>query len=112
MEVLLAGPTQCFFCLTCLTVRTSFNMWKEEIEQFFGAAEDLPKDYNDEFKVFAETLMARNNVAAPTNPKEALELYMFLLSKIEEYSSLNDCIYFNPSPPFEKLPGFPGYLPL
>ena len=59
----------------------------EEVQEFRGVVDSAPfADYSTEFKEFPEYLMEEDGLEPPSNPTEALNLYTYLLQKIEEYS--------------------------
>ena len=59
----------------------------EEVREFRGVVDSAPfADYSTEFKEFPEYLMEEDGLEPPSNPTEALNLYTYLLQKIEEYS--------------------------
>ena len=61
----------------------------EEVQEFRGIVGSAPfAGYSMEFKEFAEYLMEEDGLEPPSNPTEALNLYTYLLQKIEEYSQL------------------------
>ena len=59
---------------------------KEEIEEFDSVIGELPSDFTTEFSAFARTVIPNNGIKIPKNPSEALNLYLFLLEKIDQYS--------------------------
>ena len=59
---------------------------KEEIEEFDSVIGELPSDFTPEFLAFARTVIPNNGIKIPKNPSEALNLYLFLLEKIDQYS--------------------------
>ena len=59
---------------------------KEEIEEFDSVIGELPSDFTPEFSAFARTVIPNNGIKIPKNPSEALNLYLFLLEKIDQYS--------------------------
>lgn len=63
------------------------NVDADEIEQFYPCVtHNTVEDVSPEFKEFAQTLMQQNGWDFPNVVSDALRLYMYLLSKIEQYS--------------------------
>ena len=59
---------------------------KEEIEEFESVIGELPSDFMLEFSAFARTVIPNNRIKTPKNPSAALNLYLYLLVKIDQYS--------------------------
>ena len=59
---------------------------KEEIEEFDSVTGELPRDFTPGFSAFARTVILNNGIKTPKNSSEALNLYLFLLKKIDQYS--------------------------
>ena len=59
---------------------------KEEIEEFDSVIGELPNDFTPEFSDFARTVIPNNGIKTPKNPSEALNSYLYLLEKIDQYS--------------------------
>ena len=59
---------------------------KEEIEEFNSVISELPSNFTSEFSAFARTVIPNNGTKIPKNSSEALNLYLFLLEKIDQYS--------------------------
>ena len=57
---------------------------KEEIEEFNSVFGELPIDCTHEFLYFARTVIPNSGIKTPMNPSEALNLYLFLLEKIDQ----------------------------
>ena len=57
-----------------------------ETDEFIDITSAVPSDFSDEFGEFAGTLMNENNMEMPHDASSAFDLYLYLLSKIEEYS--------------------------
>ena len=57
-----------------------------EVDEFIDITTAVPSDFSDEFVEFAGTLMNENNMELPHGASSAFGLYLYLLSKIEEYS--------------------------
>ena len=57
-----------------------------ETDEFVDTTSATPSDFSDEFGEFAETLMNENNVDVSHDTSSAFDLYVYLLSKIGEYS--------------------------
>ena len=55
-----------------------------EVDEFYPTVNCNLQDYSIEFEQFASAVMAQARISIPTNPTEALNLYIFLLQKIEE----------------------------
>ena len=62
------------------------NVDSSEVNEFQPIISELPPDFSKEFQDFLEIIMSSNNLEMPTNPSEALNLYFFLVQKIDEYS--------------------------
>ena len=73
------GPSRKPSCMYNLPARYWFG-GTTKLSSFFVA------DYSTEFQEFAEYLMKEDGLEPPSNPTEALNLYTYLLQKIEEYS--------------------------
>ena len=55
--------------------------------EFIDITSAVPSDISDdEFGEFAGTLMNENNMELPHDASSAFDLYLYLLSTIEEYS--------------------------
>ena len=59
---------------------------KEETEEFDSFVGELPSDFTPEFSDFVRTIIPNNGIKTPKNPYEALNLYLFLLEKIDQFS--------------------------
>ena len=59
---------------------------KEEIEEFDSVIGELPSDFTPEYSAFARTGIPNNGMKIPKNPSDALNLYLFPLEKIYQYS--------------------------
>ena len=59
---------------------------KEEIEEFDSVIGELPSDFTPEFSAFARTVVPNNGIKTPRNSSEALNLYLYLLEKIDQCS--------------------------
>ena len=59
---------------------------KEETEEFDSVAGELPSYFTPEFSDFARTVIPNDGIKTPKNPSEALNLYLVLLEKIDQYS--------------------------
>ena len=57
-----------------------------DTDEFIDITSAVPSDFFDEFGEFTETLMNKNNIKTPHVASSAFELYLYLFSKIEEYS--------------------------
>ena len=57
-----------------------------ETDEFIDITSAVPSDFSDELGEFAGTLMNENNMEMPHDASSAFDLYLYLLSKIEEYS--------------------------
>ena len=57
---------------------------KEEIEEFNSVFVELPIDCTPEFSYFGRTVIPKNGIKTPMNLSEALNLYLFLLEKIDQ----------------------------
>ena len=57
-----------------------------EVDEFIDITSAVPSDFSDEFVEFVGTLMNENNMELPHGASSAFDLYLYLLSKIEEYS--------------------------
>ena len=58
---------------------------KEEIEEFDSVTGELLSDFTPEISAFARTVIPNNGIKTPRNPSEALNLYLYLLEKIDQY---------------------------
>ena len=56
---------------------------KEGIEEFGSFVSELQSDFTPEFPDFARTVILNNGIKTPKNTSEALNLYLFLLEKID-----------------------------
>ena len=59
---------------------------KEETEEFDSVVGELPSYFTPEFSDFARTVIPNDGIKTPKNPSEALNLYLVLLEKIDQYS--------------------------
>ena len=59
---------------------------KEEIEEFNSVIGELPSNFTPKFSALARSVIPNNGIKTPKNPSEALNLYLFLLEKIDQYS--------------------------
>ena len=59
---------------------------KEEIDEFVSFVSELQRDFTPEFTDFGRTAIFSNGIKTPKNSSEALNLYLFLLEKIDQYS--------------------------
>ena len=57
-----------------------------ETDEFIHINSDVPSNFSHKFGEFTETLMNENKMNMPHDASSAFELYLYLLSKIEEYS--------------------------
>ena len=60
-----------------------------ENDEFTGITSAIPSNFSDEFDGFAETLINENNMEynnMQLDASSAIDLHLYLLSKIEEYS--------------------------
>ena len=55
-------------------------------DEFINITSAVPSDFSDEFGEFAGTLTNENNMEMPHDASSAFDQYLYLLSKIEEYS--------------------------
>ena len=60
----------------------------DDIDKFLPAVEEIPTDYSVEFGEFAEIIMTNEVFEILVNVKSCLNLYVFLLEKIEEFSAM------------------------
>ena len=58
----------------------------DDIDEFSPAVEEIPPDCSTEFGEFAELIMTNKGLEMPVDVKSCLNLYLFLLEKIEEFS--------------------------
>ena len=58
----------------------------DDIEEFLPAVEEISPDYSAEFGEFAGITMTNEGLEMPVDVKSCLNLYLFLLEKIEEFS--------------------------
>ena len=59
---------------------------EDDIYEFLLAVEEIPLNYSMEFREFAEIVMTNEGLEMPVDVKSCLNLYLFLLEKIEEFS--------------------------
>ena len=59
---------------------------KEEIGEFDSVIGELPSDFTPEVSAFARTVIPNDGIKTPRSPSEALDLYLYLLEKIDQYS--------------------------
>ena len=59
---------------------------KEETEEFDSVIGELSRNFTPEFSAFARAVIPNNRIKTPKNPSEALNLCLFLLEKIDQYS--------------------------
>ena len=58
-----------------------------ETDEFINITSAVPCDFSDEFSEFSQTPMIENNIGnAHDASRSAVDLQLYLLSKIEEYS--------------------------
>ena len=60
-----------------------------ENDEFIDITSAIPSNFSDEFDGFAETLINENNMEynnMQLDASNAIDLHLYLLSKIEEYS--------------------------
>ena len=58
-----------------------------ETDKFIDITSAVPSDFSEDFGEFAQTLMIENDIEIPHDAsRSAFDLYLYLLSKIEEYS--------------------------
>ena len=81
-----SGRPNCMFSLPHLYDASDFSKLidQEEVNEFYPTVDCNLQDYSIEFGEFASIVMTDVDIAIPTNPKEALNLYIFLLQKIKE----------------------------
>ena len=58
----------------------------DDLDEFLPAVEEIPFDYSAEFGEFAEIILTNEGHELPVDVKSCLNLYLFLLAKIEEFS--------------------------
>ena len=56
------------------------------IDEFLPAVEEIPPDYSEAFGELAEITITDEGLEMPVDVKICLNLYLFLLEKIEEFS--------------------------
>ena len=86
-----SGPTGCPSCMYYLShlydkQECVQRINKEENEEFDSAIGELPSNFMHEFSASTRTVIPNNEMKTPKNPSEALNLYLFLLEKIDQYS--------------------------
>ena len=59
---------------------------EDDIYEFLLAVEEIPLNYSMVFREFAEIVMTNEGLEMPVDVKSCLNLYLFLLEKIEEFS--------------------------
>ena len=57
----------------------------DDTDEFLPAVEEIPPDYSVEFGEFAEIIMTNGGLEMPVDVKNCLNLYLFLIEKIEEF---------------------------
>ena len=60
------------------------NVELDEVEEFRPIVTCNVQDFSQEFKECAEHFLRQKELATPTNPTEAMQLYIYLLKKIGE----------------------------
>ena len=60
----------------------------DDIDKFLPAVKEIPPDYSVELGEFAEIIMTNEVIEILVNVKSCLNLYVFLLEKIEEFSAM------------------------
>ena len=60
-----------------------------DTEEFYDITSPVPPDFFDEFGEFTETLMNENIMEMPHAASSAFDLYLYLLSKTDEYSQID-----------------------
>ena len=82
------GRPVCMYYLPHLYDKQDFvqRINKEEIEEFDSVIGELPSDFTIEFSAFARTVIPKNGIKIPKKSSEALNLYLFPLEKIDQYS--------------------------
>ena len=58
----------------------------DDIDEFLPAIEEISSDYSAAFGEFAEPIKTNKGLEMPVDVKSCLNLYLFLLEKIEEFS--------------------------
>ena len=58
---------------------------RDEVNEFYDNSTMLVKDFSDEFGEFALVVMRELGLATPTNVKEAFDLYIALLERVENF---------------------------
>ena len=59
----------------------------EEVQEFRGVVNSVPDtEFSMDFHKFVEYLLEEDGREPPSNPTDSLNLYTYLLQKIEEYS--------------------------
>ena len=58
----------------------------DDIDEFLPAVEEIPPSDSEEFGEFAEIIMTNEGLEMPVDVKSCLNLHLFLLEKIEEFS--------------------------
>ena len=70
-----------------MKLQTTWSVFDtEDTEEFIDITSPVPPDFFDEFGEFTETLMNENNMEMSHAASSAFDLYLYLLSKTEEYS--------------------------
>ena len=57
-----------------------------DTNEFIIIVSTVSSDFSDEFGEFAQILINENNMEIPQDASSALDLYLYLLSKIKKYS--------------------------
>lgn len=83
-----SGRPDTMFFLPHLFERENYleQISDSDVDEFKPAVEDIPRDYSVEFEEFAQTMMETNNIVMASNLKDGLDLYLFLLEKIAQFS--------------------------
>ena len=58
----------------------------DDIDEFLPAVQEIPPDYSAEFGEFAEIIITNKVLEILVDVKSCLNLHLFLLEKIEEFS--------------------------
>ena len=77
----------CFISAPSLwNYRHMISIATAETDEFFDITKLAPSDFSDEFGEFAEALINENILEMPRDSSSVFNVFLYLLSKIEEYS--------------------------
>ena len=72
-----------------MKLQTTWSVFDtEDTEEFIDITSPVPPDFFDEFGEFTETLMNENIMEMPHAASSAFDLYLYLLSKTDDFASI------------------------